>query len=578
MVLNVAERRFWKVPPAPTLLLCCLLGAALVQLVLARHAGHAQAFSPIFSYLLGSYDTHGNALLFALALGAFLLRRQPAVAGLIRIAADRPWLIAALAFPLACLGALGVYRGYPLSMDEYAALYQAQAFAAGKLGGLFPPELLEQLLPRLPKNYFFTASAASGEVAASYWPGFALLLAPFAWLGAPWAANPLLSALTLPAVHRLTLEISGSREAAGWALALTLASPVFVVSALSYYSMPAHLLCGVLYALLLLRPTVARALLAGLVGSLALTLHNPAPHLLLAPVFLVWLLARRVPLGVVAALVVGYLPLVAVLGYGWSQHLASLAAAGASSALAVTGAAPALPPAAPSASLMQRAAAIAGSALVLPNLWIIEARIAGLSKVWTWGSTALLVLAAWGYAAARRQPEMRSEAKLLGAALLITFFGYFFVPLDQGHGWGYRYLHSAWFALPVLAALGLSEAACAESAESPEFRTMAAWGVALSLVFANGLRLTQVDAFMKRHLNQVPPLARPADPARPEVMFVDPAAGFYTRDMVHNDPFLRGPRTMMVYDGPDKARELMARRFPGYVKAASGRWGEHWIK
>jgi hypothetical protein len=571
MVLNVAERRFWKVPPAPTLLLGCLLGAALVQLALARHAGHAQAFSPIFSYLLGSYDTHGNALLFALALGAFLLRRQPAVAGLVRIAADRPRLVAAVAFPLLCLGALRVYRGYPLSMDEYAALFQAQAFATGKLGGQFPPELLEQLLPRLPKNYFFTASAATGEVAASYWPGFALLLAPFAWLGAPWAANPLLSALTLPAVHRLAFEISGSRNTAGWALALTLASPVFVVSALSYYAMPAHLLCAVLYALALLRPTPARALRAGLVGSLALTLHNPAPHLLLAPVFLVWLLARRAPFSVYAALIAGYLPLVALLGYGWSQHLAALSATALSSA-------PAAPGAAQAASLMQRAASIAGSALVLPNLWILEARVAGLSKVWTWGSTALLALAAWGYATARSQPGMRPEARLLGAALLVTFLGYFFVPLDQGHGWGYRYLHSAWFALPVLAALGLGAAEPTPSTGAAELRTMAAWGIALSLVFANGLRLVQVDAFIQRHLNQVPPLARPADPARREVIFVDPTAGFYTRDMVRNDPFLRGPRLMMVYDGPEKARELMARRFPGYVKAAGGRWGEHWIQ
>ena len=43
------------------------------------------------------------------------------------------------------------------------------------------------------------------------------------------------------------------REAAAWAVGFTLASPVFVVSALSYYSMPAHLLCNVLYVLLLLR-------------------------------------------------------------------------------------------------------------------------------------------------------------------------------------------------------------------------------------------------------------------------------------------------------------------------------------
>src|SRR5258705_5932786 len=107
---------------------------------------------------------------------------------------------------------------------------------------------------------------------------------------------------------------------------------------------------------------------------------------------------------------------------------------------------------------------------------------------------------------------------------------------------------------------------------------MAGWAVVLSLVFANALRLTQVDAFMARHLDQVPPLARPADPARAEIVFIDPAAGFYTRDMVHNDPFLKDPRITMVYDGRDKAAALMAQRFPAYTKSAEGKWGEWWTK
>ena len=48
--------------------------------------------------------------------------------------------------------------------------------------------------------------------------------------------------------------------------------------------------------------------------------------------------------------------------------------------------------------------------------------------------------------------------------------------------------------------------------------------------------------------------------------------------MVHNDPFLRGPRLTMVYDGRDKAAALMARRFPAYTRRAEGKWGELWTK
>ena len=133
----------------------------------------------------------------------------------------------------------------------------------------------------------------------------------------------------LPALHRLTVVATGSREAAGWALAIALASPAFVVTSISYYSMSAHLLCNLLYALLLLQPTVPRALLAGLIGSLALTLHNPFPHLLFSIGFLVWLCTRPGAASLIAALIAGYLPLSVLLGLGWHSHLPDLVSAAA---------------------------------------------------------------------------------------------------------------------------------------------------------------------------------------------------------------------------------------------------------
>jgi hypothetical protein len=553
MVLNVAARR---IPPALALLLWCALGTVLAQLVLARAAPNPRGFSPIFWYLLTAYDTHGNLLLAAIAVAAFLLRRQPAVAALVRVASDHPWRVAAIVLPLLCAGAATVYRGYPLSMDEYVAWFQAETFAAGRLDGQFPPDLMNELMPRFPPGFFFVASRPAGVIVGSYWPGFALLMAPFAWLGVPWAANAVISALSLPAVHRLALAVSGSREAAGWALLLTLASPVFVVSALSYYAMPAHLLCNALFALLLLQPTPARAALAGLVGSAALTLHNPAPHLLFSVAFIAWLVLRRAPLAVFGALAAGYLPLLAVLGWGWQQHLAGVLAHTGTTAMQAAG------------TPAERVAAAAAATVTLPGAKIIEARVAGLCKVWTWGSAALLVLAAYGYAAARSLPAV----KALAAALAITFLGYFLVPFDQGHGWGFRYLHSAWFVLPVLAGLALARMT------DEETRNLASWAVAFSLILANGLRLAQVDTFIAEHLAQVPPLARAADPARPEVVFVDPAAGAYVRDMLQNDPFLRGGRVVLYFDGSAPAAALMARRFPDYTKRAEGKWGELWTK
>lgn len=547
--------------PAARVLLWCAGGAALVAAVLWRaSAGNPDRFSLIFWTLLTAYDGHANVLLLVLAVCAFLLRGRPAALALVRVSASHPWLIAAALFVLLCAAALRVYHAYPLSMDEYSAIFQAQAFAAGKLGGAFPPDLIDRLIPSFFQGYFLTASRASGEVSASYWPGFALLVAPFAALGAPWAANPAIGALAVPLVHRLALRLGG-RDAAGWAVLVCLASPAFVVSSISYYAMSAHLLCNLLFALLLLQPSVPRAALAGLVGSLALTLHNPIPHLLFGAPFVAWLCLRRGSKMPLAALLAGYLPLVLVLGAGWHLHLAGLRQA-------AVPAGEATPAAAPAASLWQAFTAQLGSLLTVPDMRVVQARIAGLSKMWTWGAAGLLVFAAYGYWLARRETAVR----LLGAALAVTFFGYFLVPFDQGHGWGYRYVHSAWFAMPVLAALALKDEAMAT------LRGFAAWALALSLVLANGLRLVQVESFIARLKAQVPPLARAADPAEPQIVFVNIRAGFYAQDLVQNDPFLRTPRMVMVYDDAQRTAQFMAGRFSGYARRAAGPWGELWTK
>ena len=545
-------------------LLWCAGGAALVQIALAGvNLLPASKLSAAFRFLL-PLDTHGNIVLLAIAVAAFLLRRHAIALDVLRACTARPWLLAAVLFPVLCLGSLFVYHDQPLSMDEYAALFQARAFAAGRLAGAFPPELLDRLIPTFLQNHFLIVSAATGQVSGSYWPAYSLLLAPFVWLGIPWAANPLLGALAVPALHRLTREVSGSTEAAGWAVAFAVASPVFVVAAVSYYPLQAHLLFNLLYALLLVNVTVPRALLAGLVGSIALTLHNPLPHLLFCAAFFAWLAFRPRGFRFIAALVAGYLPLALLLGFGWREHLGQLLAQVAPAAAA----GPAAVAHGVQVSLPGAWGAFA-DILAVPTYDALYSRLAGLSKMWTWGALGLLVFAVPGY----RALHANAYARVLAAALLVTFFGYFLVRFDQGHGWGYRYIHSAWFILALFAG-----AFFATRTDEPGsgLRAMAAWGIVLSLVLANGLRAVQVEGYIARHLSQVPPLAVAADPSRPEVVFIEIRRGFYTHDLVQNDPLLRGPRTVMVHGrGPGQA-EMMAKRYPAYRKTSEGSWGELW--
>jgi hypothetical protein len=542
---------------AGRLLAWSLAGGVLVQLLLWSFS-QGRHFSFAFDFLLRVYDAHGNTLLLGIVAAAWALRNRPEILALVRFSTARPWACALVLFPLLCLGSRFVYHAYPLSYDELATAFQAEVFAAGRLGGLWPPDLIDRLVPTFMQGRFLTVSHASGEISTSYWPAYSLYLAPFYWLGVPWAANPLLGALTLPAVHRLASRLSGSAEAGGWAVLLTAASPVFVVTSISYYSMPAHLLFDLWFAVLLLDPTPRRALLAGVLGSVALTLHQPARHIVFAAPFFVWLLFRPGSLRILLPLVAGYLPLAVLLGFGWQFHLAGLLAQN-TPATGVAGSLPTLPGARSAARVFQ-----------LPDLAAMLGRLASVTKIWTWGAAGLLVLAVWGYFRA----SDRGAARVVAASLVATFLVYFFVGTDQGHGWGNRSIHGAWFVLPALAAVAL---ACAEGPSAAALQGMAGWGLALSLVAANGLRLLHVDSLIRSHLAQVPPLATAPDPKLHEVVFVDPRHGVYSHDMVRNDPFLRGHRIVMIMSPRESNEAVMARRFPQHVKVAEGPWGQRWV-
>ena len=80
------------------------------------------------------------------------------------------------------LGAVLVYHDYPLSMDEYAAVFQAKIFASGHLVAQLPRDLVDWLVVRGFNGSFLIASPESGRAIEHYWPGFAVLLTPFQFL------------------------------------------------------------------------------------------------------------------------------------------------------------------------------------------------------------------------------------------------------------------------------------------------------------------------------------------------------------------------------------------------------------
>ncbi|MBF0308732.1 MAG: hypothetical protein HQL56_04295 [Magnetococcales bacterium] len=547
----------------PLLLQLLLPGLILAQaaIVMALSIQYDSIYNlDIFYHQFIRHELPGGFLAALLLLiGIFFGHRLAPnrVDHLLRFLGSHP-AVAPITLVSLCLGSYFVYHNHPLAMDEIVPLFQAKIFAEGRLTGLFPPEMVDWLVIKGFNNYFLKASPITGEVVSIYWPGLALLLTPFVKLGLPWLLNPLLGTGTLLLIRHLANKLIPHPAAAGWAVLFTLASPVFGVYAISYYSMAAHLFLNLLYMALLLQGTRKHAFLAGLAGSLALVLHQPVPHLLFCLPWIVWLAWRRERWALLLALIGGYLPLSLVVGYGWYW---------------LRGTIPMPPPPGPlrlpstteelslADLLIRQPLAIVAHTFSLPNAISLRFRFMELLKLFTWALPGLPILA---LLAIRFIPK-GSPLRLLTASALVTFALFFFIPFSQGHGWGNRYFHSVWAILPLLGALFLVEA----EKRNPLWKPCLALLGLLSLLLGNGLRAYEVDQFLSEHLAQRPPVLS-RDGER-QITFLGLQGGYYMQDLLINDPFLRDPVIYLPNRGATANQALLARQFPNMVFA--GRYG-----
>ncbi len=545
-----------------------LAGAIVTVVILQmmqqmRLSGDQRGLTTIFFVLFVYKDLPAAMGVLMILLGAIFISQDEWARRVLRWTGHHPLIISVISAAVLAAGTLLVYHNHPLSMDEYAGYFQSRVFAAGHLSGSFPPQVLDWLIPPGFQDYFLNVSPVNGAVTESYWPGFALLLTPFMWAGVPWLCNPVISALTLLVIHRLALEIFADREAAGFALMLTVASPVIFANGISYYSMPAHLLANSVFALLLIRPSALRCVAAGLVGSLALALHNPVPHMLFALPWLIWIATRQSGVRLLATLCAGYLPLGVLLGLGWFIFAGHLMHDG------VVSAAPAL-----AADRLQGMLSVFSR----PTATVALARLIGIAKIWVWAVPGVLILAAVG--ALRWRHDRRCQ--LLAASAVLTLVGYFFVPVDQGHGWGYRYFHSAWMALPLLATAamfrpsGTTPHRTAGHAvgifEDVATRTYVAACIGLTLLFGVGFRAWQMQDFVATDLDQLPHYRG----TERQVVIVDPTLSFYGADLVQNDPWLRGNVIRMYTHGRAADQQMMAESYPTMHLVFADRHGWVW--
>jgi hypothetical protein len=526
-----------------------LLGALAVLLCLGfilLYTGYPQTPQRlyIFDYLLRTQDVPGAAWLVPIAVAAAWPPLARAGLALVEAIGRRPWTTAIITLIALCAGELLVAKDHALAADEHLILLQAKAFAAGRLTARFPPELLPWLVPQPYLDLWVYASPQTGALVSVYWPGFALLLAPFVLLGIPWACNPLLAAGALALVGRLAGRLTGAPQAAGWAMLLTLASPAFTGMALGYFSMTAHLFFNLLYVWALLE---RRLFLAGLVGSVALVLHNPWPHFVFALPWVAWIAwhdGRRALLRLVA----GYAPLALAIGGGWWLLMRKVQGP--------------LWFAPQSDDFLFYWQLQLTRVFTFPDGATLAKRAAELVKLWLWTVPGLPALMVAGWWLARRQVPLR----LLGLSFAAMLASYLIVWFDQGYGWGLRYLHPALAALPILGAAAIV------GAQSEALRRYAAAAALLSLALATPFRWAQIESFMREQLARRPPFEKDAR----QIVFVTPDYPYYTPDFVQNDPFLRAPVIFMLSRGRAADEKLLRERFPGARLAHEARHGHVW--
>lgn len=514
----------------------------------------------IFSYFLRNQDIAGSALVAAIAIAAWMPRTRTPALAIVDWLARNPWRVAAAAFVAICLAAFVAAFNHALAGDEHLAIFQSRVFAAGRLTAQFPPELVFRLIPEQYQWRWLIASETTGQVASIYWPGFALFLAPFSLFGVHWACNPLLAALSLVLIAKLATRLAGTPQGGGWAMLFTLASPGFIGMAITYFSMTAHLFLNALFVWLLLERNRTRLLAAGLVGSFALVQSNPVPHLLFSVPWVASL--ARGPLGRrnLLTLGAGYLPLALLLGLGWWLFLREL-----------QGKVP-IALYASEENPLHRLANLAWYLQmefwhVFSLDWAFGSRILEQVRLWSWAVPGLLWLALAGWWLSRDVAEVR----LLAMSVVCTVLGYLPVMFDQGSGWGARYVHPAWSALPVLAALAMVRLRAHPAGQELQIYVFRV--ALLSLVFANALRLFQIHMFMRDQLSLRPPFEKGVR----QVVFIAPNSVNYAQDFLQNDPYLRAPVIFVLSRGFARDyEEVIQRRFPGARRTYEGPNGHVW--
>jgi hypothetical protein len=158
----------------------------------------------------------------------------------------------------------------------------------------------------------------------------------------------------------------------------------------------------------------------------------------------------------------------------------------------------------------------------------------------SWQSVALTFLFIWN---ARNWTNFTPLMKDLFWGCILTFVFYIFFPLNQGHGWGYRYIYGVLGNAVLLSVAGwyhLKDATGVKRANQFVFVA-----TIFALLIQLPIRCLQVESFVRPFAQAMSFI----ESAPEEFILIDHTKIWYSQDLIRNDPFLR-----------NKPKVLFARR------------------
>jgi hypothetical protein len=502
------------------------LGIALALWLDARWIGSPEPsrWYDAFDVLFAKNEPAGLAVVLMFGLAAIIwIKRGAQTISLPQLKRPRltVGLIAIATLTICSLGQHFVCHGYALSADENMADFQAQLFLHGKLTQEVPAfwgPMVRLIIPIHASYYPATHSWASG-----YLPVYGAIQALFRAAHLQWITNAVLAAISVLTLAALTRRLwPNQSDKTILATALLVASPQFLIMAMSSYAMPAHLALNLVWLWLYCDPEKRRFWLTPVVGVAALGLHQPFFHALFAVPFLFRLLLDRRWKAVVWFASI-YLAGVAGCFLWWHRFLSGFPSGGEAKLFGL-------------------------DSMTALNQAIYFSFLLG------WLALPIPLLVSLGVRRIRQQSAFLQDA-LLSCAL--TFGFYILVKANQVHGWGDRYFHGVIGCL-ILVAIAGWDCLCRWT-NRPVASTFVAAGVAASMLVQFPLRCFQVEKFVR-------PFARANEAFHKtdaDLLVFDSRLAFYSADLRRNDPFLRQrPIILTSWTIRPSEVEALARMFP----------------